>query len=136
MPTNNSLTVPTELNFKIIGSDLFQPLLTLALCRHQDCSITGTAQLTAHEICRELNISYKLTGLYRVIAASGRIMVKIIGYSKNQDKFSIDMELDHYWNTGLASYRFENGVERSIKNAAVSRDLFTTMHLNFKSLWV
>jgi len=136
MPTNDSRNVPADLNFKIIGSDLFQPLLTLTLSRQQDCSVTGTAQVTAHEICREMNISYKLTGLYHVIPATGRILVKIVGYSKNQHKFVIDMELDHYWNTGLASYSFENGVERSIKNAAVSRDLFTTMHLNFKSLWV
>lgn len=132
---NADRIIPEELNFKIIGSDLFQPLLTLHLCRQQDQLITGTAQLTAHEICRELNVSYKLSGSCQVVPSTGQVLLKIKGYRRDEQEFYIELVLDRYWNTGMANYSYYNHTERTIKRAAVSRDLFTTMHISSKSLW-
>lgn len=121
-------TAAGNLNFRIISEGLFQPILQLSLTKSSAGSLSGTANLIIKELGRESNLCFKIHGNYKTILHSSGILVSLKGGAfadkDNNQLFSLEMEMNNEWTTGIASYQYQENPARIIRNATVSSVLF------------
>lgn len=121
-------TAAGNLNFRIISEGLFQPILQLSLTKSSAGSLSGTANLIIKELGRESNLCFKILGNYKTILHSSGILVSLKGGAfadkDNNQLFSLEMEMNNEWTTGIASYQYQENPARIIRNATVSSVLF------------
>ncbi|RQO73901.1 hypothetical protein DBR43_00385 [Pedobacter sp. KBW06] len=117
-----------SLNFRILSEGLFQPILQLSLTKNSAGSLSGTANLTIKELGRESNLSFKIHGTYKPLLHSTGILISLKGNAfadkGNDDLFSLEMEMNNEWTTGIASYQYQANPAKIIRNATVSSVLF------------
>ncbi|WP_342332418.1 hypothetical protein [Pedobacter sp. FW305-3-2-15-E-R2A2] len=121
-------TAAGSLNFRIISEGLFQPILQLSLTKSSAGSLSGTANLIIKELGRESNLCFKIHGNYKTLPNSPGILISLKGDTfadkDNDDLFSLEMEMNTEWTTGIASYQYQAKPAKIIRNATVSSVLF------------
>lgn len=121
-------TATGSLNFRIISEGLFQPILQLSLTKNSAGSLSGTANLIIKELGRESNLCFNIHGNYKSIAHAPGILISLKGDTfadkDNNHLFSLEMEMNSEWTTGIASYQYQANPARIIRNATVSSVLF------------
>ena len=117
-----------SLNFRILSEGLFQPILQLSLTKSSNGSLSGTANLVIKELGRESNLCFKIHGSYKPLQHSSGILINLKGDTfadkDNDDQFSLEMEMNNEWTTGIASYQYQAKPAKIIRNATVSSVLF------------
>lgn len=124
MLSESVLPAANSLNFRIISEGLFQPILQLTLTKNIPGTISGTANLILKELGRELNLCFKIYGIYKIIPHSSRIWVSLKGYKNNNNELSLEIEMNKEWTTGIANYQYHGQHTKIIRNATVSSELF------------
>lgn len=121
-------TATCSLNFRVLSEGLFQPILQLSLSKSSTGFISGTANPIIKELGRESSLSFKIHGNYKSLKNSSRIVVSLKGDAyadkDNNDLFSLEMEMNEEWTTGIASYQYQANPAKIIRNATVSSVLF------------
>jgi hypothetical protein len=121
-------TAAGSLNFRIISEGLFQPILQLSLTKITAGTLSGTANLIIKELGRESNLCFKIHGNYKTILHSTGILISLKGETladkDNNNLFSLEMEMNEEWTTGVASYQYQVNPLKIIRNATVSSILF------------
>jgi hypothetical protein len=121
-------TTTSNLNFRILSEGLFQPVLQLSLTKSGNGCLSGTATLIVKELGRESNLSFKIHGNYKTLLHSSGILINLKGDTfadkDNDELFSLEMEMNKEWSTGIANYQYQAKSVKIIRNATVSSVLF------------
>lgn len=121
-------TTADSLNFRILSDGLFQPVLQLSLTKGCNGCLSGTANLIIKELGGESGFRFKIHGNYKTLLHSSGVLINLKGDAfadKNNDElFSLEMEMNKEWSTGIANYQYQAKSVKIIRNATVSSVLF------------